>query len=364
LTLAWAGIGAGLVLPAAAAPPEAPTVQLLHSSPAIHLTDAHTLYRDPQSGTGELRSGEARTFVGVGDRVEFAGSTVGITTRTEDGTFVRLLDRTGRTTWSARLPADSHTMAFADAVALIPSNDHEPGMPYSLRIRWAVGEEALSEPERTVVDLTALEHHLAIASIGSETKAIRVDVLDARAERTWRFESDSAQRPRIAVHGDRAAAIVPGHAASELQLSTEATKSPRRTWIAGWMTDVAFLVDGSSVVAWGPHHVALIGVESLDTSWVITLPGEGRQLANDTSRIAVVGGTLAALTRRQRGDARWEVDAHFIDATTGRIIDRRRLFDAADMPNTVRRFPHEQAERLVFDHHLIELSPPTPPDEP
>jgi hypothetical protein len=130
------------------------------------------------------------------------------------------------------------------------------------------------------------------------------------------------------------------------------------------MTDVAFLVDGSSVVAWGPHHVALIGVESLDTSWVITLPGEGRQLANDTSRIAVVGGTLAALTRRQRGDARWEVDAHFIDATTGRIIDRRRLFDAADMPNTVRRFPHEQAERLVFDHHLIELSPPTPPDEP
>ena len=124
------------------------------------------------------------------------------------------------------------------------------------------------------------------------------------------------------------------------------------------------LTDGSGVVVWGPRHIVLVGLEAANVVWALELPGHGRQLANDTSYVSVVGGTLATLTRRQRDDASWVVEAHFIDVVVGNIIGRRKLLEASEMPVGVRRFPRGETERLVFRHHVFELSPPASPEYP
>ena len=91
--------------------------------------------------------------------------------------------------------------------------------------------------------------------------------------------------------------------------------------------------------------------------WWAQLPGSGQQLATDTSYVTPVDGALGMVTREKTSEGFWRVSLFFLDFASGSVTGQRVLHESPGRPTHVRRFARDGGERLVFDHHVYEVSP-------
>jgi hypothetical protein len=250
--------------------------------------------------------------------------------------------------------SSARPVPFGRAVALIPLDLHEPGLPYAFEILSPDGRrQTIERPGRTILEVRRLESHLLVASRGEETVG---ELFDENGLARWTFRAPGDLPPRVAILGERAAAVYPGRSASVVEIQDGATGGARSWTLEGAvLTQVALSTEGGGLLAWGPREAAWIDEERGGVVWRTRMPATDRPLASTTSTVTPVGGAILLVTREAAADGAWAVNVVFFDLDDGRIAGRRILHRSEEMPSAVARRPRGASERLVLQRHVYEV---------
>ena len=249
------------------------------------------------------------------------------------------------------------SVPFGDAVALLPLNLHEPGVPYSVRVVSADADVLIEREGRSILDVRALEHHLVIASRGTGFAAVTLgEVIDESGRVAWTFTAPGDVPPRVAVGEGRAVAVYPGRRESIVELQDAESPATGRWVVSGAvLTQAALSTGGDEILVWGPRQVAWIDASESGIAWRASVAGAARPLAATTSGVTPVAGQVGVPVRERRTDGTWQVDLLLLDAGDGRIVSREPLHRTEEMPTAFGRHRRGEAERLVLRRHTYEI---------
>jgi hypothetical protein len=358
----WTAVS-GLVFTLAAFGAE-PTVGPISFIDGEFLTDQVSIGLDDETGQPELRLPRGTVPLASDDSVEAGETMVTIVSRQTTETRLRWLDRSGTVRWETRVAADRPVVPFGNAAALLPLDLHEPGIPFSLEILTPAAVVSRERPGATILDVVALEHHLVVSwRRGTDSSPAVAEVLDEQGGTAWIFEAPGARPPRVAVFGQRAAAVYPGRPGSTLDLVRSGEAAPRRLYLAGvLLTNCAFATDDSGILAWGPRDAVWIDEQPARVRWRKPLPGAARPLVSTTSFVTPVGGAVGLVVREPAAEGAWSTGLLLIDVERGGIRSRTELRESTTMPAAVGRFRHGNSERLVLGERIYEIAVPTEDD--
>jgi hypothetical protein len=351
----WAGL-IGFVFVAATLGAE-PGLVPVSTIDGRFLTDRVSIAFQGDSGQPELRLPRGTVPLLPDDSVDAGETGVTIVSSRITETRLRRLDLGGAVQWEARVEPGRPVVPYGNAAALLPVDLHEPGVPYSLEILTSAGRVARERPGTTILDVAALEHHLVVSwrRVGESSPAV-AEVLDEQGGVAWLFEAPGARPPRIAVAGQRAAAVYPGRSGSTVDLARTGDSAPSRLRLESvQLTHCAFATDDSGVLAWGPRGAVWIDDRPARVRWVTRLPGAARPLVSTTSFVTPVGGAVGLVVREPAADGNWRTGLLLLDVARGGIRGRISLRESAAMPSAVGRFRHGDSERLALGDRLYEI---------
>ncbi len=335
-----------------------PPVRLLSESSDQYLTDLVSISPTPAAGLRELkRPTDASIVLGEGESAHFSGHGVFTVSRSREQADVRVLDSMGRELWRTAVAPGANVVSFGAAVASLPVNPHEPGVPYRIEIDSRLGSARIKRSSRTIASIRSLERHLVVSSMASDgSPGMTTEVIDESGTVAWVFESERTIQPRVVVSGESAVALYPGRA-SVVRLARDGDPATEIVLKERRFTDVAFVVGDSDVVLWGDREVIRLRVGDGEIAWWSRLESSDDLLSSDTSSITVVDGFVGFPTRRKTAGSEWRVNLVLVDSEDGTVSGRRVLHETPDRPTHVRRFARGDRERLVFAHRVYELSP-------
>jgi hypothetical protein len=333
-------------------------VTLVTDSGDTFLTDTARMQPAQDSKAGSLNlSGKQVSLSGDSYAVS-VGRRVAVVTRTARETSVQLFDADGSTIRQTSVAPGRKVLPFGQAVAVYEPSLHEPGVPYSVDVMSSQGTTRVEKPGRLIHDIFALEDHVVISSVDADAGTVDTDVIDGAGQIRWSFSRSGRSNPRVAVQGNRAVAVYADRPESAVEVS-ELGGGVARLAIPGLMSNVAFLSDGSAILAWGSHTTTLLDIGAQRVLWQQTLPASGKpyptQLNGVTSLVTPIAGTVAMVAREQSADGAWDVQLVFFDVGSGSIAETRALYRDAQPPTLVRRFEADAKERLVLPHRVYEI---------
>ncbi|MDX1388247.1 MAG: hypothetical protein R3344_03605 [Acidobacteriota bacterium] len=335
-----------------------PSLTLVGESSDRYLTDLVSISPAPAAGLRELkRAAGGSISLGAGESAHFSGTGVLTIARGRDETEVSVLDSAGRELWRTAVAPDAGVVSFGSAVASIPRNPHEPGVPYRIDIASPRGTARVERSSRTIATIRSLDRHLVVSSVASDgSPGTTTEVIDGSGTVAWVFEFERTVQPRVVVSGENAVALYPGRA-SVVRLArdgrplTEIVLGERR------LTDVAFVGEDSDVILWGDREILRLRVADSAILWRSRLESTDDLLSSDASTIAVIDGIVGMPARHRNAGSDRRVDLVLVNLADGTVAGRQSLHETPARPTHVRRFERGDRERLVFPHRVYELSP-------